>query len=302
MEYFDYQVVDESNNKILRVDGLPLVVISIAAMNVMKAQEQLSQTPNNTKFIDYAAMTRRIVKDILQGKVFADQQDIIAPVLTKVLNAIDVGVNESKTSDDHGNHIGAVNDFYQSLTITLTDSIEVLKDEYKPTSETDSTMRHEGWVKMISDGNEWVFKIVNLSPDGSPYEVSINGMDIESISETDKISSDGRWHAFLLSSLALQMVHGMQAAHRVNSMLGHPDVVRKSKGIAKVMGGNYEDYLYAVGEFDAAIKRSLASGDITEEDIDEDYMTKSIIKHNPNTTNAQAKEIVALFKSKPIYH
>lgn len=302
MEYFDYQVVDESNNKILRVDGLPLVVISIAAMNVMKAQEQLSQTPNNTKFIDYAAMTRRIVKDILQGKVFADQQDIIAPVLTKVLNAIDVGVNESKTSDDHGNHIGAVNDFYQSLTITLTDSIEVLKDEYKPTSETDSTMRHEGWVKMISDGNEWVFKIVNLSPDGSPYEVSINGMEIESISETDKISSDGRWHAFLLSSLALQMVHGMQAAHRVNSMLGHPDVVRKSKGIAKVMGGNYEDYLYAVGEFDAAIKRSLASGDITEEDIDEDYMTKSIIKHNPNTTNAQAKEIVALFKSKPIYH
>lgn len=302
MEYFDYQVVDESNNKILRVDGLPLVVISIAAMNVMKAQEQLSQTPNNTKFIDYAAMPRRIVKDILQGKVFADQQDIIAPVLTKVLNAIDVGVNESKTSDDHGNHIGAVNDFYQSLTITLTDSIEVLKDEYKPTSETDSTMRHEGWVKMISDGNEWVFKIVNLSPDGSPYEVSINGMDIESISETDKISSDGRWHAFLLSSLALQMVHGMQAAHRVNSMLGHPDVVRKSKGIAKVMGGNYEDYLYAVGEFDAAIKRSLASGDITEEDIDEDYMTKSIIKHNPNTTNAQAKEIVALFKSKPIYH
>lgn len=302
MEYFDYQVVDESNNKILRVDGLPLVVISIAAMNVMKAQEQLSQTPNNTKFIDYAAMTRRIVKDILQGKVFADQQDIIAPVLTKVLNAIDVGVNESKTSDDHGNHIGAVNNFYQSLTITLTDSIEVLKDEYKPTSETDSTMRHEGWVKMISDGNEWVFKIVNLSPDGSPYEVSINGMDIESISDTDKISSDGRWHAFLLSSLALQMVHGMQAAHRVNSMLGHPDVVRKSKGIAKVMGGNYEDYLYAVGEFDAAIKRSLASGDITEEDIDEDYMTKSIIKHNPNTTDAQAKEIVALFKSKPIYH
>lgn len=302
MEYFDYQVVDESNNKILRVDGLPLVVISIAAMNVMKAQEQLSQTPNNTKFIDYAAMTRRIVKDILQGKVFADQQDIIAPVLTKVLNAIDVGVNESKTSADHGNHIGAVNDFYQSLTITLTDSIEVLKDEYKPTSETDSTMRHEGWVKMISDGNEWVFKIVNLSPDGSPYEVSINGMDIESISDTDKISSDGRWHAFLLSSLALQMIHGMQAAHRVNSMLGHPNVVRKSKGIAKVMGGNYEDYLYAVGEFDAAIKRSLASGDITEDDIDEDYMTKSIIKHNPNTTDAQAKEIVALFKSKPIYH
>lgn len=302
MEYFDYQVVDETNNKILRIDGLPLVVISIAAMNVMKAQDRLNQTPNNTKFIDYAAMSRRIVKDILQGKVFIDQQDIIAPVLTKVLNAIDVGVIDSKMSDDRGNHIGAINDFYQSLTITLTDSIEVLKDEYKPTSETDSTMRHEGWVKMISDGNEWLFKIVNLSPDGSPYEVSINGMDIESISDTDKISSDGRWHAFLLSSLALQMVHGMQAAHRANSMLGNPDVVRKSKGIAKVMGGNYEDYLYAVGEFEAAIKRSLASGDITEEDIDEDYMTKSIIKHNPNTTNAQAKEIVALFKSKPIYH
>ena len=302
MEYFDYQVVDETNNKILRIDGLPLVVISIAAMNVMKAQDRLNQTPNNTKFIDYAAMSRRIVKDILQGKVFIDQQDIIAPVLTKVLNAIDVGVIDSKMSDDRGNHIGAINDFYQSLTITLTDSIEVLKDEYKPTSETDSTMRHEGWVKMISDGNEWLFKIVNLSPDGSPYEVSINGMDIESISDTDKISSDGRWHAFLLSSLALQMVHGMQAAHRANSMLGNPDVVRKSKGIAKVMGGNYEDYLYAVGEFEAAIKRSLSSGDITEEDIDEQYMIKSIIKHNPNTTAAQAKEIVALFKSKPIYH
>lgn len=302
MEYFDYQVVDEDSGKILRPNGLPIVLMSIAAMNVIRAQGRLNEDSNNAKAVDYAMMTRRIIEGILEGEHFAKQKDIVERVLAKVLDAIDKAVIDSKASDDRGNLIGAINDFYQSATSTLLDNLEVIKDEYKPISKTDSTMQHEGCIKITHDGNEWLFRVTDLAPDDRDYDVEINGMKFTNISETKNISSDARWHAFLFSSMALQMIHGMQAAQRVNSMLGNPDIVRKSKEIAKVMGGDFEDYLHSVSEFDTAIKRGLASGEIVEDDINIEYMNDYTIKRNPNITKEEVEGILALFKNKPIYH
>lgn len=306
MSYFDYQVLDAKTSELLRPKGLSLVVVSIAAMNVIREQAKLEATPNNNKHVNYADTTRSIIKGILTGDSFADKQAEVEPILSEVLGAIEVAEELAKKNEDLGTHthknIGAINDFYQSLTSTLTEKVEVVKDEYKPISASDNTMRHEFVVKITHDGNEWLYKMIDIASAAARDEVSVNGIDLDVPATTDKISDDARWHAFLFAPLAMQMAYAVHIDHQIKNLLGNPDIVRKSKAIADVLGGEVENCLIMVEGLDKHIKQYIASGKLEADDTSVEGIINYVLSSRTNITEEQIKEIAGLFESQPIYH
>ena len=307
MKYLNYKVVNEETGEILTTDGLQLVILSVAARDIIEEQVKLDKQPNNRFVVSYADTTLAIAKKILKAEHFADQQSKTSLILSKISTAVEESkavVTKNREAGKYKSFEDELNDFLFMTTTALTNKIEVIKDEYVQADDGSGALEHHAVIRIEHD-NEWVFDIKNGSEiEVNPheaYEIKINGLKFSNLGESKEITHDARWHSFLFNPLAMQMADEMQTAQEINALLGDPDIVLKSKGIAKIIGGNYENYLTLVAKFN----KELNSGKINKENLHDEDFIKSLIEEMATSgflKEEQTKQIIELFKAKPIYH
>lgn len=303
MDLLNYSVVDNTTGAIKTAKGLAVLLISDAAFSVLKTEMDIDEAfgGRQDKRVDLASTSKKTVMVTLsENPLFAGQQHEVKPIIDNLNKLIGEATTAIESDDTRRKQFGYnidIYDFYKHIIEKLVDSIELIQDDYKPSTSPTTAMRHLGAVRILFDGDEWLLKSDNIKLGEYICETIINGTSLGVMRQSDKVSSDAQRIGALFNFISAQMICEVIANHQTNAAVNNPDTVKKAKAIADLVGGNHEDYLYAVINFDTKLREVVATSNMsTDEAIT--YMLKKDIGMN----DSQITDIAKIFKQKPLYH
>ena len=294
MPFFNYEIVDEKNEKIVNLKGLPLLIVGIARTRVSQRAAVLGEDENTH---DYVGMTRKFTKAMAAGnKTIKKHSNITKPVVDNLLKLIDEAEAYVKENSAPHNQItctAGIELFFREVVKGLVDSVEVIKNQYTPNKDDPDTMVFDPQVKFTHDGNVWAYKNKEIT-------LTINGIDIGDLQESDKINDEAKWVARLFNFVAEEMLREAIAEHKAEKLKGNPSIVKKAKSISDIIGGDYSTYLLKVAFIKSLIDEEVAEGKAIN-DIDPELVKRFFQKEN-KLDEADTQAIINILLEKPIYH
>lgn len=201
--------------------------------------------------LDVPALASDIIKEIIKNNEKAQgfkKVDATISHLTRVLNAKASKPATSKIVMD--NTVSRwVNDYFDTVTEALIDSITIVDSQHtleRGSTETDKpTQKHTTTFNIMQDNNEWLVKIINTA-EQPKFEISVNGVAMNSKNASTTI----QWIAALLGSICITKAHIEIISFFTEDAENNSDTVTKAKAIAESIGGEYQDYLLIVENFE----------------------------------------------------
>jgi hypothetical protein len=305
MPSFNYEIVDEKNEKIVNLKGLPLLIVGIARTRVSQRAAVLGEDENTH---DYAGMTRKFTKAMAAGNdTIKKRSDITKPVVDNLLKLIDESETYAKKHGAPHSQISGTTGielFFKEIVKGLVDSVDVVKNQYAPTKDDPDTMAFDPQVKFTHDGNVWAYKNkeIDVENNEQTYTLTVNDIDIGDLKQSEKINDEAKWVALLLAFVAKDLIREVMAEHKTEQLKGNPSIVKKAKAISDIVGGDYSAYLLEVAFIEFTINEAVAEGKaINAEDIDPDLIISLFQKAN-KLDAADTQAVINILLEKPVYH
>lgn len=302
---FNYEIVDEKNEKIVNLKGLPLLIVGIARTRVSQRAVVLGEDEDTH---DYVGMTRKFTKAMAAGnKTIKKHSNITKPVVDNLLKLIDeseVYVKKHSAPYKQMSCTAGIELFFREIVKGLVDSVEVIKNQYTPNKDDPDTMVFDPQVKFTHDGNVWLYKDKELSAENrkQTYTLTINDIDIGDLQESEKINDEAKWVAFLFGFVAKELIREAMAEYKTEQLKGNPSTVKKAKSISDIIGGDYANHLLKVNYVQSLIDEAVAEGEtVKAENINPDLIMSLFQKEN-KLDEADFQAIINILLEKPIYH
>lgn len=236
---------DDSNANILRM--LELRAIAMLMSTLIDAMDRLGNQDNGD--IDLANTLLEIVNNVEYGNNPKQERLQIESMIANLKSNIkrcDKKLEHGGENTFFAGDKDRAYEFLSEMVRGIVDSTAILTDSYTKDESKQSGSNHHLEVQINFNDDAWVFEFNDLNLDESiaPGFTHAGGVQLKSTFNGCPLANkDERFSAQVLSLLALAIKKEKQKLHEIEVYKSDEMVVTKAKELAKVMGGDYTDYL-----------------------------------------------------------
>lgn len=296
MSSFKYQVINTTNGQILRPKGLELMLLSRVVRALLGQHQQACElSKNDTKdmVFDYF----EAAKIALHGIKCEDEDEKTKNLIKAAINTIDSAMDTAKIKvESFDGQLIVMSDFdemwvfFKEVGITCVDSLTVLENIPSDTNDDPNEAKHCTKVQIIHDGNSWIYNLKAFSGKALETTLFINNLEATSLCQ------QSMWINALFKMMAIMAQKDLIENNFIEDFKQEPDVLKKAKAVASILGGNYENYLIFVANINSHIPYLGRTNEMQKNSI------SLIVDDRLRATDDQKREVVKIFLAKPNYH